>query len=160
MARLKKYLWIAAVLALCAACTTVYVLNSNSIERRIIRAIDLRCASEGECEIDLSTIMDFQWDTVSVFVASGGGTQTQRALGIRSQRIDILDGIVFSYRGEVVKMHTSAYDYNNNTHPRQSYWIEREPWDLPYRSYPFDRAVFHAMKIARARGGYRYCLIG
>lgn len=157
----SRYVKAGALLAIGLLFTAIHFVRSNSIENRIIRAIDKQCESEGECIISLPEITDFDWDFVSIFVTGGDSYALKNELGIGDRSIDFQDGIVFSHRGRVVKVHTSSYDYNREMQPRLGYGIVHELGrpQSTRKKYPYNSAFLKAQKI-RQGDGFRYMLYG
>ena len=137
----------------------IYAVIRDLFEYRIVRAIDNQCEAEGECTINLSSVTDFDWDTVAIFTANGDWVKMGKVLQIPNVNLDVSEGIVYYSNGEVVKMQTQGYDYDNP--PMLSYGIERSSLDDPYyRIHTVDDADLRAIKISRESGGYRYILCG
>lgn len=82
--RKKKHMWIVLLLILSLACLLTYFIRRDSLEFRIICAIDQQC----ETEVD--------WDTVSIFIA-GDSLEILEDLGVHTE---FEDGIVFSRNNE------------------------------------------------------------
>lgn len=130
--------------------------HSNSIEKRIVAAVNQYIPDIGECELNLSELFsDFEWDTVSVFVA-GNPSQIYDALKIDS---DISDGIVFSKDGQPIKWAMSTYQFPKDELPTLTYYVERTmPNDLYYISLTCDDAIVSVNKRTDESGSYKYIL--
>lgn len=152
--RLKGIVILLVLLSITLIVLSMY--QRSYIQNRIIRAIDQQCGGEGECIIDLSQLMDFEWDSVTVFTAGASRSSMERIMGGSTMKIDISDGIVFCWKGKAVKIHTSSYYANNDVSPKLSYWVEGDD----YRTYSYNDAYLHAKKIKRENGSYRYVLYG
>lgn len=128
----------------------------NAIESRIISSVDQHLKDEGVCEIDLAVLFDdFDWDTVSIFVA-GNSKQIKDALGIDTE---ISDGIVFSMNGVPVRQSTSFYQFPKDIPPDLAYSIDRMNLENPYYiSLSKEHAVVQVQKYSYKNGTYKYSL--
>ncbi len=130
--------------------------QENEFEAKLISTVNSILENEGECVVDLSTLItEFEWDTVSIFVG-GNPTQIRENLKIDT---DISDGIVFSLKGEPVMVATSTYQFPKDTPPTVGYSIERTNADDPYYvNLSADNASVLVIKYVASDGRYCYTL--
>ena len=98
---LKKYMLfcIAFYMFLLPGCIPI----KEKLSEKIIDQIDKKCDQNGDCTIDLSTVIHFEWDTAVFFETSCSSETISEALGIQyEESYDFTFGMIFAYEGKVV----------------------------------------------------------
>lgn len=159
MAKHKKESFLTFVTVLVSVTVVLVITHARQIgdiEYRIVSAVDQSVSETGTCKLDLSQLFpEFEWDTVSVFVA-GNPSQIYDVLKVDS---DIFDGIVFPKEGQPLKCAMSTYQFPQDELPTITYYVERTTTNAPYYvSLTHDDAIVSVDKMIDENGNYKYTL--
>lgn len=137
-------------------CFFVGCQSNNAFEDEILTEIKL-CSSEKTCTINMSQIMDFDWDKMYVFKYNATYDDVKNAIGIEPPKFtEFTRKVIFSLNGKVVYFSELPTDISGLLENEIIFDIDDAS---TYKSYPVEKATFKVSKEEIKEGQYFYELI-
>jgi len=135
------------------SCCLVGCQSNNTFEGEILAEIKL-CSDEEICTVNMSQIMDFEWDKMYVFKYNATYDDVKNAIGTEPFKFtEFTRKVVFSLNGKVVYFRELPTDISGVLENQIIFDINDAE---SYKFYPLEKAVFKVSKEKIKEGEYFY----
>jgi hypothetical protein len=135
------------------SCFFVGCQSNNAFEDEILAEIKL-CSSESTCTINISQIMNFEWDEMYIFKYNATYDDVQKAIGLPPKEYtEFTRKIIFTSNGKVVYFKELPTDISGVLENEIIFDIDDA---VTYKSYFVKDATFSVAKEEIKEGKYFY----